>query len=59
MPRTEEMDKRYKNPDNDPRGVWTSSDFSVKTYSAKYDYPITAPNGKNDAPCTKPLLANL
>ena len=50
LPRTEEMDKRYKNPDNDPRGVWTSSDFSVKTYSAKYDYPITAPNGKTMRP---------
>lgn len=22
MPRTEEMDKKYKNPDNDPRGLW-------------------------------------
>lgn len=46
LPRTDEMDSRYKNPDNDPRGVWSSSDLSVKTYSASYDYPITTPSGK-------------
>lgn len=46
LPRTEEMDSRYKNPDNDPRGVWKSSDLSVKTYSANYDYPIKTPTGR-------------
>lgn len=46
LPRTEEMNDRYKNPDNDPRGPWKSSDLSVKTYSAAYDYPITTPNGR-------------
>lgn len=46
LPRTEEMDKRYKNPDNDPRGPWTSSDLTVKTYSEEYDYPIETPSGK-------------
>ncbi len=44
--RTEEQDSRYKNLDNDPRGLWTSSDFTVKTYSKDYDYPITTPSGK-------------
>lgn len=46
LPRTADMDKRYKNPDNDPRGVWASSDLTVKTYSEEYDYPITTPSGK-------------
>lgn len=46
LPRTEEMDDRYKNPDNDYRGVWTSSDLTVKTYSASTDYPITLPSGR-------------
>ncbi len=46
IPRTEEADKRYKNYDNDPRGNWKSSDFSVKTYSKEYDYPITTPSGR-------------
>jgi adenine-specific DNA-methyltransferase len=46
IPRTDEMNKRYKNPDNDSRGVWKSGDFSVKTYSKNYDYPITLPSGR-------------
>ena len=46
LARTEKQNKRYKNPDNDYRGVWKSSDLSVKTYSADYDYPITTPTGK-------------
>ena len=46
LPRTEEANARYSNPDNDPRGVWMSSDISVKTYNAECDYPITAPSGR-------------
>lgn len=46
LPRTEEMNSRYKNPDNDPRGVWKSSGLDVKTYSATYDYPIRTPSGR-------------
>lgn len=46
MPRTQEMNARYTNPDNDPRGAWKAGGFSAKTYSANYDYPITTPSGK-------------
>lgn len=46
LPRTEEANSRYKNPDNDPRGPWTADNMTVKTYSANYDYPITTPSGK-------------
>ena len=46
LPRTEEANARYSNPDNDPRGVWTSGDLSVKTYNPATDYPITTPSGK-------------
>ncbi len=46
LPRTSEMDKRYKNPDNDPRGVWKAADFSARTYSDSGDYPITLPSGR-------------
>src|SRR5574344_1108220 len=46
LPRSEDMNARYKNPDNDPRGVWKSTDFSVKTYNANCDYPITLPSGR-------------
>ena len=46
LPRTEEANARYQNPDNDPRGVWKPSDLSVKTYNAACDYPIAAPSGR-------------
>lgn len=46
LPRSEEMNSRYKNPDNDPRGPWKTSDFSVRTYNANCDYPITLPSGR-------------
>lgn len=46
LPRTKEANARYKNPDNDPRGVWKPSDLSVKTYSPECDYPITTPSGR-------------
>ena len=46
LPRTEEANARYQNPDNDPRGVWKPSDMSFKTYNAACDYPITTPSGR-------------
>ncbi len=46
LPRTDEANARYSNPDNDSRGVWMSSDISVKTYTAENDYPITLPSGR-------------
>ena len=46
LPRTAEMNARYKNPDNDPNGPWQSGDLTAKTYSSAYDYPITTPSGK-------------
>jgi adenine specific DNA methylase Mod len=46
LPRSEEMDARYKNVDGDPRGLWKSSGLDVKTYSKQYDYPITTPSGR-------------
>lgn len=46
LERGEKAVERYKNPDNDERGPWSSSDMTVKTYSAAYDYPITTPSGK-------------
>lgn len=46
LKRTDKTNSRYKNPDNDPRGDWTSGDLSVKTYSVTYDYPIETPSGR-------------
>lgn len=52
LPRTEEANARYQNPDNDPRGVWKPSDMSVKTYNVECDYPITTPSGRVIEPPT-------
>ncbi|WP_202965045.1 DNA methyltransferase [Dehalococcoides mccartyi] len=46
LPRSQEMNDRYHNPDNDSRGPWASDNLLVKTYAAEYDYPITNPAGK-------------
>lgn len=50
LPRSEDMDKRYKNPDNDPRGAWMSSDFSRKALVAHTVYDITIPSGRVISP---------
>ncbi len=46
LPRTEQANARYSNPDNDPRGLWISDNISVKTYNEACDYPITTPAGR-------------
>ena len=52
LARTAEMDDRYSNPDNDPRGVWTSSDLTARTYNENCTYPITTPSGRIVMPST-------
>lgn len=44
--RTEKQDKAYKNPDNDPRGPWKTSDLSARNYYSKGTYPIMCPSGR-------------
>ena len=46
IPRSEEANDRYSNPDNDPRGVWSSSDISVGPAVQENVYPITTPSGR-------------
>ncbi|MFT4186761.1 MAG: DNA methyltransferase [Micrococcaceae bacterium] len=43
LPRTEELNKRYSNPDNDPKGKWTSVALQAK--SGNNTYKVTFPNG--------------
>ena len=40
-----ETDSRYSNPDNDPRGVWMSSDMTVGPAVESKLYDIISPNG--------------
>lgn len=46
IPRQEKQDARYKNPDNDPRGPWTSGDLSARNYYSLGTYPIQCPSGR-------------
>jgi len=46
LSRTEESLARYSNPDNDPRGPWTSTDLSVGPVVEEKVYPITLPSGR-------------
>ena len=46
LPRTEEMEARYSNPDNDPRGDWTSGDVSARNFYGEGTYAVTCPSGR-------------
>lgn len=46
LPRTEEMEARYSNPDNDSRGPWTSGDLSARNYYGEGTYSVTCPSGR-------------
>ncbi len=50
LPRTEEMDSRYKNPDDDPRGPWTSGDSLRREFREYAYYEITTPSGRKVLP---------
>ena len=50
LPRGEEADNRYKNPDNDKRGVWQSDNLSVGPAVEKNIYEITTPSGRKVTP---------
>ncbi len=46
LPRSEEMEARYTNPDNDPRGPWTSGDLSARNYYGEGTYAVTCRSGR-------------
>lgn len=50
LPRSNETNGRYKNPDNDPRGPWTSGDLSVGPRVPERVYEITTPSGRKVLP---------
>lgn len=50
LPRTDAANSRYKNPDNDPRGAWTSGDLSVGPRVEENVYEITTPSGRTVLP---------
>lgn len=50
LQRDEAANSRYKNPDNDPRGPWKASDFSVGPAVESNVYEIITPSGRSVYP---------
>lgn len=52
LPMTEEVERRYKNPDSDPRGPWQSVSANVQDGHAtpQQFYKLEAPNGRVHEP---------
>lgn len=50
LPRTEEANSIYKNPDNDPRGPWQSDNLSVGPAVEEKLYEIETPSGRKVYP---------
>ena len=46
LERGEQAVARYKNPDDDPRGPWSSSDLTARNPYSKGTYAVTCPNGR-------------
>ena len=46
MPRTEKQNKAYKNPDNDPRGLWRPNNLAARNFYSKGTYSIRCPGGR-------------
>ena len=53
LDRTADQDKRYQNPDKDPRGPWRQgADGTAKSGSDKLRFTITLPSGRSVKPPT-------
>ena len=50
LPLSEKDKENYKNPDNDPRGPWVSSDFTAQGYRPNQMYKIVTPGGAEYVP---------
>lgn len=46
MPRTDEQNSDYKNPDDDPRGPWKANNLSARNFYSKGTYSIRCPGGR-------------
>lgn len=46
LPRTQEMEARYKNPDDDPRGPWKAENMTARNPYEAGVYSVTTPSGR-------------
>lgn len=49
----------YKNPDSDPRGAWSSTDFTAQGFRPNQMYEITTPSGRKLSPPPGRCWANV
>lgn len=52
LPRSEELNSSYLNPDNDPRGPWTTNAIQARNFYSQGTYEITSPSGSVFTPPT-------
>ncbi|WP_378947172.1 site-specific DNA-methyltransferase [Mesorhizobium sp. ANAO-SY3R2] len=50
VPRSDRQRKSFRNPDQDPRGPWASSDYSAQGYRPNQMYEIVTPGGATYRP---------
>ena len=50
LPLSKDQAASYSNPDNDPRGPWTSADYTAQGYRPNQMYTITTPGGAQYSP---------
>jgi adenine-specific DNA-methyltransferase len=50
LPRSETMDERFKNPDNDPKGAWASTDLTRAEHRDRDYWGLITPSGKEVFP---------
>ena len=50
LERREQAIERYKNPDEDSRGKWSSSDLTARNYYSQGTYEVVSPSGKKFKP---------
>ncbi|WP_374317775.1 site-specific DNA-methyltransferase [Pseudoxanthomonas kaohsiungensis] len=46
LPRTDEQNAIFKNPDNDPRGEWRANNMAARNYYSKGTYAVQCPGGR-------------
>jgi adenine-specific DNA-methyltransferase len=59
VPLSQDQAKQFKNPDNDSRGPWTSTDFTAQGWRPNQMYSILTPSGIRYEPPEGRCWANL
>lgn len=52
LPRSDELDSDYSNPDGDPRGPWTTNAIQARNFYSQGTYEIRSPRGRVFTPPT-------